>query len=234
MSQTQQQIAARLMRDHGSTFASEAGIQLADEPGPLWQLLILAQLLSTRISSDTALATARGLWAEGWTTPAALRRSTWNQRVAALGRGGYRRYDFSTATRLDANATMINSRWGDDLRRLRDESGSPAKISKQLQAFDGIGPLGASIFLRDVQAVWPSVRPYADKLVAKGAPPPPGCPMTRPSWPVWSDPTSSPTWPRRWCGWLASPRPFGRLREREAGPQGTGLRPCGRPSRRRR
>lgn len=43
---------------------------------------------------------------------------------------------------------MINSRWGDDLRRLRDESGSPAKISKQLQAFDGIGPVGASIFLR--------------------------------------------------------------------------------------
>ena len=32
MSQTQQQIAARLMRDHGSTFASEAGIQLAVHP----------------------------------------------------------------------------------------------------------------------------------------------------------------------------------------------------------
>lgn len=168
MSQTQQHIAARLMRDHGSTFAAEAGIELADEPGPLWQLLILTQLLSTRISSDIALATARELWDEGWTTPEALRRSTWNQRVAALGRGGYRRYDFSTATRLDANATMINSRWGDDLRRLRDESGSASKISKQLQAFDGIGPVGASIFLREVQAVWPSVRPYADKLVLKG------------------------------------------------------------------
>lgn len=74
------------MHDHGSTFASEPGIQLADEPGPLWQLLILAQLLSTRISSEIALATARELWAEGWTTPEALRRSTWNQRVAALGR----------------------------------------------------------------------------------------------------------------------------------------------------
>ena len=29
--------------------------------------------------------------------------------------------------------------------------------------------MGASIFLREVQSVWPTVRPYSDKLVVKGA-----------------------------------------------------------------
>ena len=84
---TQQEIADALLRDRGTLFATGAGIELADEPDPLWQLLVMAQLLSTRISSDIALATARELWAAGWTTPSALRGSTWNQRVTALGRG---------------------------------------------------------------------------------------------------------------------------------------------------
>ncbi|GAA1397435.1 endonuclease [Luteococcus peritonei] len=164
-----QQIAQLLVREHGTLFAEQAGIELADEAESLWQLLVMAQLLSARISSDAALATARELWAAGWTSPEALRRSTWNQRVAALGRGGYRRYDFSTATRLAGDAEMLHDLWSDDLRRLRDETVTPARIAKELQRFDGIGPVGASIFLREVQAVWPSVRPCADKLVLKGA-----------------------------------------------------------------
>ncbi|MBK0418106.1 hypothetical protein JD276_03555 [Leucobacter sp. CSA1] len=38
-----------------------------------------------------------------------------------------------------------------------------------MQEFDGIGPVGASIFLREVQQVWPAVRPFADALVLEGA-----------------------------------------------------------------
>ena len=38
-----------------------------------------------------------------------------------------------------------------------------------LERFPGIGPAGASIFLREVQEAWPSVAPYADARVTKGA-----------------------------------------------------------------
>lgn len=162
--------ARRLVEERGTTLAQEAGIVLTDEPGPLWQLLVLAQLLSARISARAALASARELFGAGWTTPQRLRSSTWNQRVAALGRGGYRRYDFSTATRLDHNATLLLDRWGGDLRRLRDEAEvDAATITRAVQGFDGIGPTGADIFLREVQAVWPSVRPHLDTLTLKGA-----------------------------------------------------------------
>lgn len=162
--------ARALVADHGRTFAADAGITLRDTPSPLWELLVLSLLLSTRISSDIAVATARELTRAGWTTAEHLRASTWQERVDALGRGGYRRYDESTATRLDDDAALLLDRWGGDLRRLRDEAeGDPTGIARLLQEFDGIGPTGATIFLREVQAVWPSVRPVVDDLVRRGA-----------------------------------------------------------------
>ncbi|WP_129657514.1 endonuclease [Rothia halotolerans] len=167
---TRRDLVHRLMREHGRPFAADASISLRDKPAPLWQLLVLSLLLSTRISSDLAVATARELFSAGWRTPQRLRESTWQQRVDALGRGGYRRYDESTATRLDDAAALLLDRWKGDLRRLREEAGGDVgRVSKLLQEFDGIGPTGASIFLREVQQVWPSVRPYADELVLKGA-----------------------------------------------------------------
>lgn len=164
------ELARRLVDEHGHTFAAVAGITLRDKPAPLWQLLVLSLLLSTRISSDIALTSARELFSTGWRTPHGLRQSTWRQRVDVLGRGGYRRYDESTATRLDDAAALLLTRWDGDLRRLREEAdGDPVRISKLLQEFTGIGPTGASIFLREAQQVWPELRPFTDNLVLKGA-----------------------------------------------------------------
>ncbi|AKT51342.1 hypothetical protein [Arsenicicoccus sp. oral taxon 190] len=77
----QQQTARRLMERHGRTFAADAGIALHDKPSPLWQLLVLSLLLSTRIRSEIAVATARELWEAGWRTPEQLRGSTWQPQV---------------------------------------------------------------------------------------------------------------------------------------------------------
>src|SRR5699024_7527700 len=63
----------------------------------------------------------------------------------------------------------LNDRWKGDLRRLRDEAGDTRGCERLLQDFVGIGPTGSAVFLREAQGVWPSVSPYADKLVAKGA-----------------------------------------------------------------
>lgn len=169
-SETEQATARRLLEGFGTTFCDEAGITLRDTPAPLWQLLVLSLLLSARIRSEIAVATAGELFDAGWRTPEHLRESTWQERVDALGRGGYRRYDESTATRLDDAAALLLDRWKGDLRRLRDEAeGDPGRIADGLQEFDGIGPAGANIFLREVQAVWPSLRPLADDLVLQGA-----------------------------------------------------------------
>ncbi|MFI8419970.1 endonuclease [Streptomyces sp. NPDC085479] len=155
---------ARLLREHGRTYADEAGISLRDTPAPLYQLLVLTVLCSVRIRAATATAAARELFAAGLRTPAAMAESTWRERVTALGRAHYVRYDESTAAALGEGAALVLDRYGGDLRRLREEaSGEPARIRALLREVPRIGPVGAGIFCREAQAVWPELRPYFDE-----------------------------------------------------------------------
>ena len=170
MSERSELIVKALLDRCGRTYAEEAGIRLADRPGPLYQLLVLATLLSARISADIAVAAARELFAAGYRSPKAMSEASWQERVDALGRGHYRRYDERTATMLGDGADLLSSRWHGDLRRLRDEAGGDTgRIASLLTEFPGLGPTGASIFLREVQDAWPAVAPYVDGRVTSGA-----------------------------------------------------------------
>jgi endonuclease III len=163
-------IVSELLSRHGRLYAEDAGIRLADRPGPLYQLLVLATLLSAPIPAGTAVAAAGELFAAGYRSPKAMSEASWQDRVDALGRGHYRRYDERTATQLGDGADLLTSKWQGDLRKLRDEAaGDVAGIMPRLTEFPGVGPAGASIFLREVQEVWPSVAPYVDAKVTSGA-----------------------------------------------------------------
>ncbi|WP_242906112.1 endonuclease [Actinomadura terrae] len=160
----------KLLRESGGTFAEEAGIPLKDQPAALFKLLVLANLLSARISSGVALAAARELFDAGGGTPRGMSGLTWQQRVDALGRGHYVRYDESTATRLGEVAQIVQNKYRGDLRRLAAEADhDPKKAAELLREFPGIGPTGVDIFCREAQAVWPWLRPYVDSQVKKGA-----------------------------------------------------------------
>jgi endonuclease III len=161
---------ATLLQRYGRTYADEAGIRLADRPAPLYQLLVLATLLSARITAGVAVAAARELFRAGYRTPAAMRQASWQDRVDALGRGHYRRYDERTATMLGDAADLCLERWHGDLRRLHAEAGDKTgRLRALLMEFPGIGPTGADIFLREVQDVWTGIRPYLDRKVTAGA-----------------------------------------------------------------
>jgi endonuclease III len=184
-----------LLDRFGRTSAEQAGIRLADKPAPLYQLLVLAMLLSARISGDIAVTAARELFAAGYRTPQRMRQASWQDRVDALGRGGYRRYDERTSTMLGEAAVLLLDRWHGDLRKLRDDAdGNPKQIRKLLTEFKGMGPVGADIFLREVQAVWPQVAPYVDERVRQGA-----------------EKVGLPPSARDLCGLLDSPRDLARL-----------------------
>jgi hypothetical protein len=59
---------------------------------------------------------------------------------------------------------------GGDLRRLRAAAdGDVGELSRRLQEFKGIGEVGAEIFLREVQAIWPEVRPHVVARARAGA-----------------------------------------------------------------
>ncbi|MFJ5994760.1 endonuclease [Streptomyces sp. NPDC092370] len=167
---SQERVVRELVGAHGRTYAEEAGIGLKDTPQPLYRLLVLSHLLSARIRGSIALATARALHEAGLRDPRRMAQAAWQERVDALGRGGYRRYDERTSTQLGDAAELLNDRWGGDLRRLRgDAGGEVSELRRLLQEFPGIGPAGAGIFLREAQGVWPEVAPYLDAKALQGA-----------------------------------------------------------------
>ncbi|MBB1243938.1 endonuclease [Streptomyces durbertensis] len=162
--------AEALLEVCGRTYAEEAGIRLRDTPQPLYQLLVLATLLSARIRADAAVGAARALFSHGLRTPRAMAEASWQERVDALGEGGYRRYDESTSTMLGEAAEYVRDRYSGDLRRLHEDAdGDVAVLQERLREMKGMGPVGADIYLREVQAVWPDVAPYLDSKAESGA-----------------------------------------------------------------
>jgi endonuclease III len=159
-----------LLDGHGRTYAEEAGIALRDTPQPLYRLLVLALLLSARIRASVAVAAARELYEAGLRDPRRMADADWQQRVDALGRGGYRRYDERTATQLGDGAELLTERYKGDLRRLHEAAdGDTDELRRLLQEVPGIGPAGADIFLREAQRVWPDIAPHLDAKALDGA-----------------------------------------------------------------
>jgi endonuclease III len=170
MDQSAEDLARQVLDRYGRTFAEEAGIDLDDSPAPLFQLLVLAELLSARIGAGIAVAAAGELKKAGWTTAAAMRDAKRPAVIAVLGRAGYRRYDERTATQLHDMAELVLARYGGDLRRLAEEAdGDVDDAARLVQEVKGIGPTGAAVLLREVQSVWPWVRPYLDDRARAGA-----------------------------------------------------------------
>ncbi|WP_327418581.1 endonuclease [Streptomyces sp. NBC_01233] len=167
---TQRAIVEELLAEHGRTHAEEAGIRMGNTPMPLYQLLTLCLLFSVRIQADIAVAAAREVYAAGWRTPRAMAASSWQDRVDALGRAHYRRYDEGTATALGKSAELVLDRYGGDLRKLRSAGQEdPDRIRELLQEVPRIGPVGADIFCREAQGVWPELRPAFDRRARRAA-----------------------------------------------------------------
>lgn len=103
-------------------------------------------------------------------TPRAMAAASWQDKVDALGRAHYRRYDESTATALGDGAGFLLDRYRGDLRRLRDEAdGDPDRIPELLREVPRIGPVGADIFCREAQGLWPELRPAFDGRARRAA-----------------------------------------------------------------
>lgn len=167
---TRKETVHTLLAEAGRTYAAQAGIKLQDKPAPLYRLLVLSLLLSTRIKADIAVAAARELADAGLGTPRRMLDAGWQERVDALGRANYKRYDEQTATALGDGAQLLLDRYSGDLRKLRSRAGGdPARIRELLTEFPRVGPVGADIFSREAQAVWPELRPALDGKVLDGA-----------------------------------------------------------------
>ncbi|MEE6138283.1 endonuclease [Mycobacterium sp. 050128] len=157
------QLVRRVLEAGGSTYADEAGIRISDKPMPLFQLLVLCMLASKPIDAAIAMRGARELFKAGLRTPKAVLAADRQKMIDAFGRAHYVRYDESSATRLTEMAQRVNDEYFGDLREIAQRSHhDAAQARRMLKEFKGIGDTGADIYLREVQDVWPWVRPYFD------------------------------------------------------------------------
>lgn len=164
-------IIGELLTRHGRTYAAEVGIDIArNTPAPLFQALCLALLFSARIRASIAVDAMRALLDRGWTTAGHIADARWEDRVEALNRAGYARFDEKTATMLGDAADLVLARYGGDLRRLRaDAECDPGRERESLKQVKGIGDVGVDIFFREAQAAWPELYPFADAKALEGA-----------------------------------------------------------------
>lgn len=168
---TDKETAARLLAEYPKTYAEQLGIDVGkNTPSALFRLMCFALLSSARISAGLALAGARALADAGLTTTATMSEASWEERTRVLNESGYARYDERTSTMLGDTSSFLLDTYRGDLRKLRERADrDPTRERKLLQDLKGIGPVGADIFLREVQAVWDELLPYVDQRAAKAA-----------------------------------------------------------------
>jgi hypothetical protein len=65
---------------------------------------------------------------------------------------------------------LLLNHYDGDLRKLREVAEfEPAREKELLMECKGIGPVGADIFLREVQVAWTELQPFADATALKSA-----------------------------------------------------------------
>jgi len=101
-------------------------------------------------------------------TPDAVLRAGWDRLVKILDKGGYVRYDFSTATKLLEISKELNEKYG-NLANLHKQAKSSRDLEKRLMEFKGIGPITTNIFLRELRTVWKKADPESLPVVKKMA-----------------------------------------------------------------
>ncbi|MDR7482307.1 MAG: DNA methylase [Armatimonadota bacterium] len=135
--------------------ATDLGIDLAsrrEEERFKWFLACL--LFGKPIQQTVARRAYEEFVREGLTSPEAILAAGWDRLVAALDRGHYVRYDFSTATKLLEVCAALEAQYG-SVTGLLAQATSERDLARRLQQFKGVGPVTARIFLRGLRGTWP-------------------------------------------------------------------------------
>jgi hypothetical protein len=135
--------------------ASDLHIDLAKgTDAQVFRWLVACLLFGARISQDIAARAYAELDKLGVLTPRRLAEADWQELVDALGRGGYRRYDESTARELIGLGQRVLDEYGGHAARIGNGAGTKQDVSGRVQEFTGIGPTAAGIFVRELADVW--------------------------------------------------------------------------------
>lgn len=152
----------------GGRYSTELGLDLR-RGRDVERWFLAATLFGTRIATEVAMRTWRTLGAAGVGTIGDAATRTWDELVALLDAGGYTRYDFRTATRLQTLAGVVAERFGGRVAGLGRRIADPVELERTLDALPGWGPVTVRVFLRELRGIWPGARPPLDPRAAWAA-----------------------------------------------------------------
>ena len=136
--------------------AADLGLALRKgDEASLFKWFLASFLFGKRIQQNIARQTYRVIVERhGRDTPLKLCHCSRAELVRMLGEGRYTRYDESTAQRLLAMCRKLQEDYGGRVAAIFEQSASRRDLEKRLEAFKGVGPKTAEIFLRDAAQAW--------------------------------------------------------------------------------
>ena len=159
-----------LLATHGRLFSEELGIDLSTRrPAMLFKWFLASMLFGGRITGSVAVRTYHAFEQHGLVTPRAIIAADFSELLQIMAEGGYVRYDGITSRKVQGAARKLLQDYRGDLNRLHDAASDASEAIDRLMAFDGVGPVTAGIFLRELRGVWPKADPPVGNLALLAA-----------------------------------------------------------------
>lgn len=126
----------------------DLGIDLdSGKEGEIFKWFLACLLFGKPIRQEAAMRTYLEFRKAGLLSQQKILDAGWDELVDILDRGGYVRYDFSTAAKLLEVCGELKKRYG-GISGLLKAAKDRRELARRLQEFKGIGPVTARIFLR--------------------------------------------------------------------------------------
>jgi len=164
-----QEVVKKLIRHLGEPYSSQIGINLeSKKESEIFKWFLASILFGKRISENIAVKTYKLFDSKNIITSDMILATDWDSLVEVLDKGGYVRYDFSTATKLLELMKSLKDKYG-TLTNLYKQAKNSEDLEVKLQEFKGVGPTTTNIFLRELRAIWKKADPLPSPLIKMAA-----------------------------------------------------------------
>lgn len=140
-------------------YSKDLGINLKSrKEEEIFKWFLACLLFGKPIQQEVAKRTYFEFKKAGILTSEKILKAGWNKLVEILDRGGYVRYDFSTATKLLEVCKGLKEKYGRHpphrpLTILFKEAKNKRDLTRRLRELKGVGPVTVRIFLRDLKSI---------------------------------------------------------------------------------
>jgi endonuclease III len=160
----------RLLDAYGDLFSARLGIALTGlDSGELFRWFLASMLFGARINESVAGRTYSAFLEHGLAAPDRIIRADFSELLQVMAEGGYVRYDGITSRKVQEAAAKLLQDYGGDLNNLHAAARDARDLETHLQAFRGVGPTTAGIFLRELRGLWPKADPPLGDLAGLAA-----------------------------------------------------------------